>query len=191
MKIKLGKTRDSRSRRKAVKPINIEEVEQLKAELIKQTKFAAYLLHKGYGINTTQRYVKDVETFINWAEQKNIPIEQTSYNDVLHYIQIKRKQVKQRTISIYINSIKHYFNYLAITNQTLENPTIQIQIKGIKRKILYDILSKQELESLYENYQAPKEDSKNKKQIWFKNSQLVHQRNKVILGLIIYQGVVK
>ena len=182
MKIKLGKTRDSRSRKKAAKPINIEEAELLKAELIKQTKFVAYLLHKGYGINTTQRYAKDAENFLQWAEQNNIPTEQISYNDILHYIQGKRQQVKQRTISTYVNSIKHYFNYLGITNQTLENPTSQIQIKGIKRKTLYHILSKQELESLYENYNTEKLGN-------IKENLRDRKRNKIILGLIIWQGL--
>ena len=165
-KIRLGKTKDSRTRKQSVKAIDIKEVEALKNELIKQTKFAEYLLLKGYSTSTTKRYVKDAEKFIRWAEKENVPIENVSYSDVLHYIQGKRNNVKQRTVSTNINSIKHYFNFLAITNQTLENPTTQIQIKGVKRKILYHILSKQELESLFNNFKIPDEDSKHKNKNW-------------------------
>jgi integrase/recombinase XerD len=78
---------------------------------------------------------------------------------------------------------------LAITDQKIENPTTQIQIKGVKRKMLYDILSKQELESLFNNFEILDENSKFKNQNWFTTSQLASKRNKVILGLLIYQGL--
>lgn len=190
MSIKLGKTRDSRTRKQPVKAINVAEQESLLEELKNQKEFTQYLLLKGYSTSTTKRYVKDAVKFIEWVEKENVQIEQVSYSDVLHYIQGKRNHVKQRTISTTVNSIKHYFNFLAITNQTIENPTTQIQIKGVKRKMLYHILSKQELESLYNNFEIPNEEtSKHKNQNWFYTSQLASKRNKVILGLIIYQGL--
>jgi len=179
-KIKLGKTKDSRTRKQPVKAVNTTEQEKLLTELKNQQEFTAYLLLKGYSTSTTKRYVKDVEKFIEWSKKENVQIEQVSYSDVLHYIQSKRNHVKQRTISTIINSIKHYFNFLAITDQTLENPTRQIQIKGVKRKTLYHILSKQELESLYNNFKIPTTKT---------HRQLAAIRNKVILGLIIYQGL--
>lgn len=180
MSIKLGKTRDSRTRKQQVKAVEVAAVEKLLQELKNQQEFTAYLLHKGYSTSTTKRYVKDAEAFIKWAEKENVPIKGVSYSDVLHYIQGKRNHVKQRTISTIINSIKHYFNFLAITDQTLENPTRQIQIKGVKRKTLYHILSKQELESLYNNFKIPTTKT---------HRQLAAIRNKIILGLIIYQGL--
>jgi len=188
-KIRLGKTRDSRTRKQQVKAVNVAEAESLLEELKNQKEFTQYLLLKGYSTSTAKRYVKDAVKFIEWAEKENVQIEQVSYSDVLHYIQGKRNHVKQRTVSTNINSIKHYFNFLAITDQTIENPTTQIQIKGVNRKMLYHILSKQELESLYNNFEIPDENSKHKNQNWFKTSQLASKRNKVILGLLIYQGL--
>lgn len=189
MSIKLGKTKDSRTRKQPVKAVKIAEQEKLLNELKNQQEFTQYLLYKGYSTSTTKRYVKDAEMFIKWAAKENVQIEEVSYSDVLHYIQSKRNHVKQRTISTIVNSIKHYFNYLSTINQNIENPTTQIQIKGVKRKTLYHILSKQELESLYNNFELPDENSKYKNHNWFKTSQLASKRNKVILGLIIYQGL--
>ncbi len=188
-KIRLGKTRDSRTRKQPVKTVNVAEAESLLQELKNQKEFTEYLLLKGYSTSTAKRYVKDVEIFITWAKKENVPIENVSYSDVLHYIQGKRNNVQQRTISTNVNSIKHYFNFLSLTDQALENPTIQIQIKGVKRKILYHILSRQELESLFNNFEIPDENSKDKNQNWHKISLLASKRNKVILGLIIYQGL--
>lgn len=187
--MKLGKTKDSRTRKQPVKAVKIAEQEELLNELKNQQEFTQYLLYKGYSTSTTKRYVKDAEMFIKWAAKENVQIEEVSYSDVLHYIQSKRNHVKQRTISTTVNSLKHYYNYLSTINQDIENPTTQIQIKGVKRKTLYHILSKQELESLYNNFELPDGNSKYKNQNWFKTSQLASKRNKVILGLIIYQGL--
>jgi integrase/recombinase XerD len=196
-KIRLGKTRDSRTRKQQVKAVNVEARESLLQELKNQKGsslsdidgFAQYLLLKGHSHSTTSRYVKDAEIFIKWTEKENVEITQVSYMDVLHYIQKKKKSVKQSTLSKTVNSIKHYYNYLELTNQEIENPTRHIQIKGIKRRMLYDILSKQELESLFNNFEIPEKKSKNRNQNWFKTSMLTSKRNKVILGLLIYQGL--
>lgn len=188
--MKLGKTKDSRTRKQATNPVDITEVEKLQNELQQQKDFVNYLLAKGYSTTTVERYVRDTQQFIAWAQQENVPIENVRYNDILYYIQNKRNKVKQRTISTNVNSIKHYFNYLGITHEIVENPTAHIQLKGIKRKILYHIVSKQELESLYHKYEIPDEKTdKNKNQNWFKTALLTHKRNKVILGFMIYQGL--
>jgi integrase/recombinase XerD len=75
------------------------------------------------------------------------------------------------------------------TGQHSENPASLIKIRGVKRKILYDIISHPELESLYNQYQESSKDIKGGNQNWFKLSLLANQRNKIILGLLIYQGL--
>lgn len=187
-KIVLGKTRDSRTRRRA-KAQDAGAVLQLQQELKEQTDFTNYLLLKGFSTVTIKRYVKDTDYFLKWSEKENVPVENTSYADVLHFIQGKRNKVKQRTISTQVNSLKHYFNFLKTTGQAADNPTTQIQIKGIKRKTLYDILKKSELESMYNNFEIPKKDNPNKNQNWFKTTVLAQKRNKVILALMVCQGL--
>src|SRR5690606_34880261 len=126
--------------------------------------------------------------FEKWAAKENIPLYTIAHNDILHYIQHKRKTVNQQTISHIVNSLKRYFNYLRSLEIVNENPAAHITIKGIKRKKLYDILSKAELENLYHSYEL-KDDPKNENQNWYKASQLTAKRNKVIIGLMIYQGL--
>lgn len=189
-KIKLGKTKDSRTRSKARITENQTAVLQQKQELKGQNEFTDYLLRKGYSTTTTRRYVRDVEVFLKWTKKENIAPENINYSDVLHYIQSIKKRVKQRSVSAQLNSLKHYFNHLEITGQITENPTTPIKIHGVKRKTLYDILSHQELESLYNNFETPDEENDpNKNQNWFKTSVQTSKRNKVILGLMIYQGL--
>lgn len=190
MSIKLGKTKDSRTRKQGVKAVNVTEAESLKEELKNQAEFTDYLLSKGFSITSIRRYVRDVNNFIKWLNAENVAVSQVGYNDILHYIQGKKKTVKQRTVSTLVNSIKHFYAHLTLTEKVQDNPALYVQVKGIKRKMLYQILSKQELESLYHNFELP--DNKKsiyKNQNWFKASILVTKRNKVMLGFMIYQGM--
>lgn len=162
--------------------MNIEEIEV--------REFNDYLLMKGFSESSASRYEKDVEHFIAWTEEEHIELEQVGYQDILHYIQGQRKKVKQKTISSKVNSLKHYFDYLILSHQQIENPTRHIDIKGIKRKKLYDILSRAELEILFNDFGIErKEKPRDRNKNWFKTSELTSKRNKVILGLMIYQGL--
>ena len=152
-------------------------------------KFTDYLLMKGYSTTSTRRYMNDTETFLKWTTKENIPNESIVYSDILHYIQGRKKKVTQLTICAELNSLKHYFNFLEKTEQITENPIIQIKIYGVKRKTLYDIFTRPESEKLYNNFEIPNENNKDKNQNWYKTSVIVSKRNKVILGLMIYQGL--
>jgi site-specific recombinase XerD len=141
--------------------------------------FNDYLLEKGYSNKTISNYVSDAVSFVKWAEKENIPIAQTGYNDILHYIQARRGQVKQRTISTQTGNLKHYFNFLIAVGQADVNPVLNVQVKGVSRKTLYHLLSKAELENLYHHYPIPGEELRG----------LEAKRNKMITGLMVYQGL--
>lgn len=188
-KVRLGKTSTSRTRAKAKTPVLSAEELQLK-EAVKSGDigFIDYLLAKGYSSSTVKRYLRDMKSFEVWAEQENTPIEIVSYSDILHYIQSKKGSVQQNTISMLTNGLRHYFAYLVVLGIVKENPVSQVKIKGIKRKKLYTILSKKELEQLYHEY-APITDEHYKNQNWYNASLLAKKRNKIIIGLLIYQGL--
>lgn len=177
MAIKLGKTKDSRTRKKSV---NDKEELQLLQRLQNekdQPEFIKYLLQKGYSIKSSERYLKDIELYKKWLDKENITEEAVSYNDITHYIQSKKGKVKQITIQTVLASLKQYYNYLQELGFVAENPTLNVQIKGIKRKVLHNILSKQELEKIYFNYKNLESESLSKK------------RNEIIVSLLVYQGL--
>lgn len=180
-KIKLGKTATSRTRKKA-----IEQISQ-QADLL-SNDFTGYLLRKGYSRSSVERFCTDVKRFQAWLEKENIEIENVQYNDMTAYLQ-SMKGVTQNTKSCYLNGAKHYFNYLIAINQRTDNPAEFIQLKGRKRKRVHDILNRQELDRLYSGYSFTDEQSRHKNQNWFKQHLLTQKRNKVILGLLIYQAV--
>ena len=176
-KIRLGKTKDSRTRKKKV--VNDAELELLQRIQNEkdQPEFIKYLLQKGYSIKSSERYLKDITRFKKWLNKENVTEEAVSYNDITHYIQSKKRSVKQITIQTILASLKQYYNYLQELGFVAENPTLNVQIKGIKRRILHNILSKQELEKIYFDY-------KNKSGL-----SLSKKRNEIIISLLIYQGL--
>ena len=177
MAIKLGKTKDSRTRKKSV---NDKEELQLLQRLQNekdQPEFIKYLLQKDYSIKSGERYLKDIELYKKWLDKENITEEAVSYNDITHYIQSKKGKVKQITIQAVLASLKQYYNYLQELGFIAENPTVNVQIKGIKRKVLHNILSKQELEKIYFDYKNLESESLSKK------------RNEIIVSLLVYQGL--
>jgi len=177
MAIKLGKTKDSRTRKKKVtEDAELELLQRLQNEK-DQPEFIKYLLQKGYSIKSGERYLKDIELYKKWLQKENITEQAVSYNDITHYIQSKKGKVKQITIQTVLASLKQYYNYLQELGFVAENPTVNVQIKGIKRKVLHNILSKQELEKIYFDYKNLESESLSKK------------RNEIIVSLLVYQGL--
>lgn len=181
-KIHLGKTATSRSRRK-----NITEDAGSKLKL-PQDDFTKYLLQKNYSNTTIESFLADVRKFKTWMAKENIEIENVSYNDITSYLQ-SFGNIEQHTKGCYLRGVKKYFNFLIQQEEREDNPAEFIQLKGLKRKTLYDILNRQELDKLYHSYTLPDEESKDKNQNWFRAKVLAQKRNKVILGLMLYQGL--
>lgn len=147
------------------KPINLKN----------KNIFNEYLILRGLSERTRDTIIRTVNYFAEWVKSENMELETISYNDVVAYINYCRKKGnKQRTILVTVNCIKHYYSLLLSENE-ITNPCTNLDIKGIKRKILYETFSPLELEKIYKNYKS--------------NNHLVHKRNKIIVGLIIYQGI--
>jgi site-specific recombinase XerD len=181
-KINLGKTSTSRTRRKNI-------VEDVNSKLKLPTDdFTNYLLKKNYSSTTIGSFIADVKKFKAWLEKENMEIENIGYNDITSYLQ-SFGNITQHTKGCYLRGVKQYFNFLIQQEERKDNPTEFIQLKGLKRKTLYDILNRQELDKLYSSYTLADETSKDKNQNWFKAKLLAQQRNKVVLGLLLYQGL--
>ena len=93
----------------------------------------------------------------------------------------------QKTIANYLNHIRKFYSFLISEGTVKENPVAHIKVQGIKRRIYHDILNHEELQELYQKYPVtiqivghmPPQD---------KNI-LARRRNKVILSLLVHQGL--
>ncbi|TRX46294.1 tyrosine-type recombinase/integrase [Fulvivirga sp. M361] len=172
-KIRLGKTADSRTRGKANKPIPADT----------ENAFINYLLRKGYSARTAKSYQEDVNRFSAWINKENTTLEEIRYADVLHYVQSMRHRVDQSTISGAVNSLRHYFKHHIQQGTLTDNPTDQIEIKGVKKNRVYDVLEPLELEQMYHQFIITPLTTKHKLK------DLEKQRDTVMLGLLVYQGI--
>jgi site-specific recombinase XerD len=150
-----------------------------KAEQIYLEQFSEWLIIKGFTSNTIQGLCKTVTHFFTWITEQTI---------VLAYINYKKQHGnKARTLSIIANSLNHFYRFLQSEHHLNENPVTNVIIKGIKRKVLHEILTPEELEILYKSFPTEIKREENKKIPPQGNNELARKRNKIILGLIIYQ----
>lgn len=157
-------------------------------------KFKEWLMIKGYSSATTETIIKATNYFIAWSEQENITdISETCHNDIIAYIQhYNIKGTGKKTIAHYIMHLKKYFEYLQSENEVSDNPCSNIKIKGIQRKVLHEILNPEELENLYKDYTTEinlQRSDKLKSPPPQNLHALARKRNKIIIGLIIYQAI--
>jgi len=137
--------------------------------------FSDYLKTRRLTRRTITTFERISVIFLNWIEREQIEIDQVRYQDVLQFMKYcQREGTSQRTVQHYLNVVRHYYDYLIEEGKTEVNPVTGIKIQGVKRKSLYHLFQPQELHSIYNSYQ---DDS------------LKGNRNKVMLSLLVYQGV--
>jgi integrase/recombinase XerD len=137
-----------------------------------------YLEKNSYSIKSIPTYQKAKDRFNEWCKKYGTTATEIDYKTFLQYIQhLKNTQIKPRTLKNYINNLKIYFNYLVETNQCFENVIENINIKGVKTTVKQQAFTSDELENFYFEY----------KEIY--NKTLSEKRNRIIIGLLIYQGL--
>ena len=137
--------------------------------------FKDYLKRKGFAPRTIESYLNELRNIKNINQRTGLELEEYSYSDVMEYLNTrKRMQISVRTINGELNTLRKYFDYLILEGLRGDNPAIGVIVKGAKKNKLYNLLSEQKLDEIYKNQgtSTPKQT-----------------RDKVILGLLIYQGL--
>lgn len=137
--------------------------------------FKEYLEEKHYSESTVRIYENGVVDFLEWTSLHQYAVENVRYPDLMSYIKHRQKKgCSKSRIQNELLSIRHYFNHLVKEKQVKSNPAQGVYIRGIARRLPHDLVAYQDLVKLYEKY--PVNDPRD-------------QRNKVILGLLIFQAV--
>jgi len=151
-------------------------------------KFKEWLTLKKYSPATVETTVRIVEYFRTWSEEEGIELEEIIYSDAMAFIKWSSKHgASQKTIANYLNHIRKFYSFLISEGTVKENPVAHIRVQGIKRKIYYDILNDEELQQFYQQY--PVTIKVNKHMPPQERNILSRKRNKVILSLLIHQGL--
>jgi len=167
---------------------------------MEEKQYIKYLQQKGLAKSTQKCYLDNTKLFLKWLgtcaeynrSKEDIQCEKKDILNYLDYLKNKRHQ-KNITRRNQIIAIKHYFDFLQTGNLIETNPTALIKIRGVNRKQLTRIYTSEELDQIYDNYyhvyirdfdnsHIPKNQQK--------QSFLCRNRNFVMLGVLIYQGII-
>ncbi len=134
--------------------------------------FYTYLLNNRKALHTATTYHNQALAFEAWAESEDIKKPQrATYTELLAYIDYCRSLGNaQHTITQKNIILKHYFTFC----KHPKNPAIEINLKGVTKKLPKAALTTKELTHIYNSYNPPN---------------ITGQRNKIIIGIVIYQGV--
>lgn len=147
--------------------------------------YEEYLEQNNYSKTTIEHYLKRINEFTAWSKKYGVKASEIDYKTTLKYIKyLQRKRIQVQTINNNIVTLRNYFNYLIETNKRAENPIEEVSVKGTVKRVLHNLLSEDELEDLYYSFET---DSFNKYTNY--KSKLTAKRNKIITGLIVYQGL--
>ena len=126
-----------------------------------------------------------VNCFKNWCLRQNVNPGDITYSQALQFIDSERERgISRQSIIREINSIRIYFDYLQESGITHQNIIKRIRIRQNGKKVLPEILSTLQLEKIYQDFSGlPAWDHGTAA------AKLLHQRNTVILGFLIYQGL--
>jgi|SRR5579859_858158 len=154
-------------------------------------KFREWLTLKGYSSATVKTVVEQIVTFLAWVENENIPEPSlVSYNDLMGYVQsCQARGVSQKTIAHYVSDVRKFYAFLISERILKENPASFIKPRGIKRRVYHTILSPDELQQLYRQYPVDIACEAGKNIPPQERNILSRRRNKVIVSLLVNQGL--
>ena len=98
-----------------------------------------------------------------------------SYNDLLSWIdRLKLDGDSIKLVNRKLLSVRHWFSFFQLKNKEAANPAAGLYLKSSRKRLVSGIVSFDLLEKLYQSY--PVTDDR-------------ELRNKVILSLLVYQGI--
>lgn len=137
--------------------------------------FEEYLKELDLKPVTVYQHRKYVSYFLAWLATESLNISQLGYAEILDYADRQRQAGhKVNLVNRMLLAVRYYFTWLQKEDKINYNPAVGISLNGAVRTVPKDLLEKAELEALYESYVVKDERS---------------QRNKVMLSLLIYQGI--
>ena len=138
---------------------------------IKLEEFKSFMKRIGLEESTVRQHGNYTGIYLEWISRENIEIREARYKDIIAFIQsLQSENRNSRFINRVVLSVRHYYHYLEVP----KNPASRIFIRGATSKVPIHIIRYPEIINLYAQYQGL--DNRTK-------------RNKVMLGLMVYQAV--
>lgn len=138
--------------------------------------FEIYLQELGNRENTIRQKCNYTGNFLQWLENQHLQPQDTRYNDLLNFVDYcKLENNRKNNINRKLQSIRNFYEYMKTDYPDIVNPAANLHLQGETHKMPSGIIAFAELEKLYKAYPA---------------NNIRNKRNKAILGLLIYQGII-
>lgn len=112
--------------------------------------FIGYILiEKGLSKNTALSYKSDLRIFLQYLQNKNIPPENLTHEEITNFLWYLKtdKKLKARSIYRMIESVRQYYKFLISEDVIKNDPTVYLTVPKIPVN-LPDVLNKQEVDKL-------------------------------------------
>ena len=137
-------------------------------------------LQQRHSPRSVNEHEANLKRFKAWCTAQLTEPGHSTYREILAYIQhLQNRQVKNRSINVILNSLTKYYDYLIESGKITENPARLLRVKSSKESLLTNLLTTQQLQEVYQQYKQLEKPEKH---------QPAHQRNTVILSLMIHQA---
>jgi len=141
------------------------------------SSFEEYLQGKGLRPRTVTAILLYAKRFLAWLDDEGLTLQGCRYNDLLSFIRKYREAgLIPNNLNKHLRGVKYYFEYKKEQGEITYNPAANLLVKGECNTLPRDILSREQVEQVYSEYEA---------------NTPVQKRNRVILGLYVYQGVMR
>ena len=136
--------------------------------------FKAYITNKNRNSRTVHRKDREVKRYQHWLDWRGIDIKESRYDDVMSFIGwMQAQEMTIHQINRMMQAISDYYDYLE-----LDNPAYKVRVRGFIQTTPGPQFSAEQLDEIYDCYE-----------IDLGSWGYQFHSNKVILGLMIYQGL--
>lgn len=139
------------------------------------TNFETYLLQRQYSPGSIESYKRCLKVFFAWTKSQSLDSVEVEYSDLLEYVRYcGEREYKRDYISKLLGAVRHWYTFLKYTNQINSNPAAGLFLRGRCKRLPHDLLTLEQMEEIYSSYARKGPAGK---------------RNKIMLGLMIYQAL--
>lgn len=139
--------------------------------------FETYLQEKQLRPRTRTAILLFAKRFLQWLDEEGLTLQDCKYSDLLSFVKKYREEGQSpNNLNKHVRGIRYYMDYKKEQGEIIYNPARNLNVKGEYTTLPKDILSKEQIQQVYSEYEAQTP---------------VQKRNKVILGLYVYQGVTR
>jgi integrase/recombinase XerD len=139
--------------------------------------FIEWLQKSRYAKDTIRSDSNYTLSFLAWLQDQKIKETAVTYNDLMAFIDHSATEGDSNVlINRKLSAIRKYYEYLGYKGEAEKNPAAGLFIKCKRQTVPSNLLTPEELSAIYDNYQV---------------TDLRSQRNKVMIGFLVYQGVTR